>query len=108
MKALEHIEEMTMYEFKLYLVGRTPKSLTVIEELTKLLKDAFDDHYNLEVIDIIENPEQTEKDRILATPTLEKVSPEPVRRIVGDLSDIERVLTALDLTAEKESREVAQ
>ena len=98
MKALEHIEEMAMYEFKLYVVGQTPKSLTVVWELTKLLKDAFGDQYNLEVIDIIENPEQAEKDRILATPTLEKVSPEPVRRIVGNLSDKEMVLSALGLT----------
>ena len=94
-----------MYEFKLYLVGQTPKSQTVIYELTKLLKDAFDDYYNLEVIDIIENPERTEKDRILATPTLEKVSPEPVRRIVGDLSDKEMVLSALGLTPQEENKQ---
>ncbi len=105
MKALEHIEEMAMYEFKLYVVGQTPKSLTVVWELTKLLKDRFDDHYNLEVIDIIENPEQAEKDRILATPTLEKVSPEPVRRIVGDLSDKEMVLPALGLTPQEENKQ---
>ena len=105
MKALEHIEEMTMYEFKLYVVGQTPKSQTVIYELTKLLKDAFDDHYNLEVIDIIENPERTDQDKILATPTLEKVSPEPVRRIVGDLSDKEMVLPALGLTPQEENKQ---
>ncbi len=89
---------MTMYEFKLYLVGRTPKSLMIIEELTKLLKDAFGDHYSLEVIDIIENPELAEKAKILATPTLEKVAPEPVRKVVGDLSDAETLLPALGLT----------
>ena len=76
-----------------------------IEEMTKLLKDAFDDHYNLEVIDIIENPEQTEKDRILVTPTLEKVSPEPVRRIIGDLSDKEKLLPALGLTPQEENKQ---
>ncbi len=94
-----------MQELKLYLAGRTPKSLTVIEELTKLLKDVFDGHYHLEVIDIIENPEQAEKDRILATPTLEKVSPEPVRRIIGDLSDKETVLLALGLTPQEENKQ---
>jgi circadian clock protein KaiB len=94
-----------MYEFKLYVVGQTQKSLTVVWELTKLLKDAFGDQYNLEVIDIIENPEQAEKDRILATPTLEKVSPEPVRRIVGDLSDKEMVLPALGLTPQEENKQ---
>lgn len=91
-----------MYEFKLYLVGRTPKSVDVIEELVQLLEDALDGHYNLEVIDIIESPELAEKDGILATPALEKVSPEPVRRIIGDLSDKERVVLALGLTAQQE------
>ena len=94
-----------MYEFRLYLTGRTPKSLTVIEELTKLLEDAFDSHYNLEVIDIIENPELAEKAKILATPTLVKVAPEPVRRIIGDLSDTETVLSALGLTPQEEKKQ---
>ncbi len=105
MKALEHIEEMTMYEFKLYLVGRTPKSLKVIEEVVRLLKDAFDGHYNLEAIDIIESPELAENAKILATPTLEKVSPEPKKRIIGDLSDKETVLLALGLTPQEENKQ---
>ena len=105
MKVLEHIEEMAMYEFKLYVVGQTPKSQTVVWELTKLLEDAFGDQYNLEVIDIIENPERTNQDKILATPTLEKVSPEPVRRVVGDLSDKEMVLPALGLTPQEENKQ---
>ncbi len=91
-----------MYEFRLYVVGRTPKSVEVIEELVKLLEDALGNHYHLEVIDIIESPELAHKDRILATPALEKVAPEPVRKIIGDLSDKERVLLALGLTAQQE------
>ena len=102
MKEQGHIEEMTMYELKLYLIGRTPKSLTVIEEVARLLEDAFDSHYNLEVIDIIESPELAEKDKVIVTPTLERVSPEPVRRIIGGFSDKERVLLALRLTAQQE------
>ena len=91
-----------MYDFKLYVIGRTPKSVEVIEELVKLLEDALESHYHLEVIDIIESPELAEKDNILATPTLQKVSPEPVRKIIGDLSDKERILLALGLTAQQE------
>ncbi len=91
-----------MYELKLYVIGRTPKSIEVIEELVRLLEDALDGHYDLEVIDIIENPELAEKGNIMATPALEKVSPEPVRKIIGDLSDKERVLLALGLTAQQE------
>ena len=89
-----------MYEFKLYVVGRTPKSIDIIEDLVKILEDALDGHYHLDVIDIIESPELAEKDRILATPTLEKASPGPVKTIVGDLSDKERILLTLGLTAQ--------
>ncbi len=99
MKEQEHIEEMPMYKLKLYVIGRTPKSVEVIEELVQLLEDAMSSHYHLEVIDIIESLELAEKDRILATPALEKVAPEPARKIIGDLSDKERVLLTLGLTA---------
>ena len=91
-----------MYEFKLYVVGRTPKAVEVVEELVRLLEDALDSHYYLKVIDIIESPELAYKDKILATPALEKVAPEPVRKIIGDLSDKERVLLALGLNAQQE------
>ncbi len=90
-----------MYEFKLYLVGCIPKSVEVIEELVKLLEDALDGHYDLEVIDIIESPELAEKDRIWATPTLVKAAPPPEIRIVGGLPNKDRVLSAFGLTAEK-------
>ena len=90
MKEQEHIEQMTMYELKLYLIGRMPKSVEVIEELVQLLEDALDSHYH------------ADKDKILATPALKKVTPGPVRKIIGDLSDKERVLLALGLTAKQE------
>ncbi len=93
-----------MYEFKLYVVGRTPESLTVTDELVKLLEDALDSDCSLEVIDVIESPELAEKAKILATPTLEKVAPEPVRRIIGDLSDKETVLQALGFTLQVENK----
>ncbi len=105
MKEQERIEEMTMYEFKLYVIGQTPKSVEVIEELVKLLEDAFDSHYHLEVVDIIKNPELAEKDKILATPTLVKASPPPEKRVVGDLSDKETVLSALGLTPQEENKQ---
>ena len=88
-----------MYEFRLYVVGQTPKSTTVIENLKGLLESTFEGHYSLEVIDITENLEMAEKNNIVATPTLQKASPEPVRTVVGDLSDKETVLLALVLTS---------
>lgn len=88
-----------MYELKLYVVGRTPKSIKVVSSLKQLLEDALKDRYSLKVIDVIEDPELAEQGGILATPTLEKISPEPARKVIGDLSDKETVLAALDLTA---------
>ncbi len=99
-----------MYKFKLYLYmsGETPPSVAGAYNLRGLLDKKLKGQYSLEVINILDNPQRAEEDKILATPTLVKASPPPERRVVGDLSDKERVLTALGLTAEKESREVAQ
>ncbi len=89
-----------MYEFKLYVVGRTTKSTRIIEELKTLLTSAFDGHYHLEVIDVTQSPQLAQTNKVMATPTLEKVTPEPARKVVGDVSNSETVLLALGLTAE--------
>lgn len=93
---------MTMYELKLYVVGLIPKSIDITEDLVKILEDALDSHYHLDVIDIIESPGLAEEAKILATPALEKVAPGPVRKIIGDLSDKETVLLALGLTPQED------
>ncbi|MBW8002921.1 MAG: response regulator [Planctomycetes bacterium] len=99
----EFTTKIAKHEFRLYVVGNTPKLLKVIEQLKDFLKSILNDDYNLEVIDVMENPERAEEDRILATPTLEKVLPEPVRKVVGDLSNRQAVLSGLGLTTlEKE------
>ncbi len=101
---LEGVRAMIMYEFELYVVSQTPKSVEVVEELKKLLEDTLEGHYHLEVIDVIESPELAEKAKILATPTLVKVAPEPVRKIIGDLSDAEAILPALGLTPQEKNK----
>ena len=68
------------------------------------MEDALNSNCSLEVIDVINNPELAEKAKILATPTLVKVAPEPVRKIIGDLSDKEMVLSALGLTLQEKSK----
>ncbi len=93
-----------MYEFRLYVVGQTPKSITVVDDLKGLLESTCDGHYTLEVIDVTENLEMAEKDNILATPTLIKSSPPPEKRVIGDLSNREKVLLNLGFTIE--SREL--
>jgi len=88
------------YILKLYVTSETANSQTVIKNLNDILEREPKDLYTLDVIDVLENPQAAEEDKILATPTLIKISPEPARRIIGDLSDKERVLLGLDLFAE--------
>ncbi len=87
---------------KLYITGHTANSEKAIENLKAVLESELNDLYTLKVIDVLKNPQLAEEDKILATPTLTKVLPPPVRKIIGDLSDVEKVLLGLDLTVEKE------
>ena len=87
---------------KLYVTGKTKKSEEAIKNLKKILNEELKGLYKLEVIDVLESPQLAEEDKILATPTLAKILPPPVRKIIGDLSNKERVLLGLDLTVKKE------
>lgn len=82
---------------KLYVTGQTPRSRTAIANLRKLCEEQLEGAYELIVIDVLERPQLAEDEKILATPTVIKELPLPVRRIIGDLSDTERVLIGLDL-----------
>ena len=84
-------------DLRLYVSEGSMSSLAAVENIERLRKAMPDVEFTLEVVDVRENPEVTERDRILATPTLLKLSPEPPRRIVGDLGDLE--LVARYLTA---------
>lgn len=85
------------YVLKLYVAGNTPNSVRALKTLKDILEQDFQGIYALKVIDVIQNPQLAEEDKIMATPTLAKVLPLPVRKIIGDLSDREKVLTGLDL-----------
>ena len=85
------------YILKLYVAGNTPNSMRALKTLRNILETEFKGVYALKVIDVLMNPQLAEEDKILATPTLTKILPPPVRRIIGDLSDRERVLIGLDL-----------
>ncbi|EDY38170.1 circadian clock protein KaiB [Cyanobium sp. PCC 7001] len=85
------------YILKLYVAGNTPNSMRALKTLRNILEMEFKGVYALKVIDVLVNPQLAEEDKILATPTLTKILPPPVRRIIGDLSDRERVLIGLDL-----------
>lgn len=89
------------YVLKLYVAGNTPNSVRALKTLKNILEIDFKGVYALKVIDVLKNPQLAEEDKILATPTLSKVLPPPVRKIIGDLSDREKVLIGLDLLYEE-------
>lgn len=94
----EEITPPPRYVLRLYITGTTPRSLRAIANLKAILASELDELYDLQVIDIYQQPEAAAEHQIIAAPTLVKLSPEPVRRIIGDLSDNERVLRGLELT----------
>lgn len=89
------------YVLKLYVAGNTPNSVRALTILKNILEQEFKGVYALKVIDVLKNPQLAEEDKILATPTLAKILPPPVRKIIGDLSDREKVLIGLDLLYEE-------
>ncbi len=88
---------MSNFKLRLYVTGRTAQSQRAIDNLSVICQADLGGQYEIEVIDVLEHPGLAENEKILATPTLVKRLPEPVRKIIGDLSDRERVLLGLDL-----------
>lgn len=85
------------WKLRLYITGRTSQSKRALDNLRAICESDMKGEYEVEVIDVLENPALAENEKILATPTLVKRLPEPVRKIIGDLSDREKVLLGLDL-----------
>ena len=85
------------WELKLYVAGQTTKSLTAFTNLKKLCEEHLAGKFHIEVIDLLEHPHLAAGDQILAIPTLVRKLPEPIRKIIGDLSSTERLLVGLDL-----------
>ncbi len=90
------------YVLRLYVAGQTPKSLMAFSNLKKICEEHLAGRYKIEIIDLLENPKLASGDQILAIPTLVRKLPVPVRKIIGDLSNTERVLIGLDLVPLKE------
>jgi circadian clock protein KaiB len=85
------------YELRLYTAGQTTKSLTAFDNLKKICEQHLAGQYSIEIIDLFKDPSLASGDQILAIPTLVRKLPEPIRKIIGDLSNTERVLIGLDL-----------
>jgi circadian clock protein KaiB len=102
-KAKEPVKEKTkdgetqFLELRLYVAGQTPKSLAALANLKKICREHLNDSYRLQVIDLVKTPQLAQGDQILAIPTLVRKLPIPIRKIIGDLSDAERVLGGLNL-----------
>ena len=86
------------YKLRLFVTGSTPRSNRAIENMRRLCQEELHGRYELEIIDVYEHPEATRELQIVATPTLVKMLPEPLRRIIGDLSNRERVLAGLNVS----------
>jgi circadian clock protein KaiB len=89
--------ESERWQLRLYVAGQTPKCLTAFANLKKICEAHLRNQYSIEIVDLLEQPQLAQGDQILAIPTLVRKLPEPVRKIIGDLSNTERVLVGLDL-----------
>ena len=88
---------MKAYSLRLYVAGQTPKSVLALKNLKEICEQHLQGRYDIEIIDLLENPQLARGDQILAVPTLVRRLPEPITKIIGDLSNTERVLVGLDL-----------
>lgn len=91
-------------DLRLYVAGQTPKSQAAISNLKKMCGEHLEHRYNIEVIDLLKNPSLARDHQILAIPTLVRSLPVPIRKIIGDLSDTERVVVGLDIRASKKGK----
>lgn len=94
---------MGKFLLKLYVTGLTPRSRLAIANLRRICDEELAGDYEMLVIDVLERPQLAEDEKILATPTVVKELPIPIRRVIGDLSDSEKVLLGLDLRAWREA-----
>jgi circadian clock protein KaiB len=95
--ALAEARDDSRWELRLYVAGQTPKSLTAFANLKKLCEEHLAGRYRIEIIDLLEHPQLAAGDQIVAIPTLVRQLPQPLKKIIGDLSNTERVLVGLDL-----------
>jgi circadian clock protein KaiB len=91
---------LSKYILTLYVTGTSPRTRVAIDNLNRICKQELDGRYELEIVDVLEHPQRAEDERILATPTLIKQLPPPLRRVIGDLSDKNKVLLGLEVFSE--------
>jgi circadian clock protein KaiB len=92
-----HWSEDEKWDLRLYIAGQTPKSVAAFNNLKRICEEHMPGRYHIDVIDLLENPRLAKEDQIVAIPTLVRKLPQPLRKIIGDLSDTERALVGLQL-----------
>ena len=100
-KAIKTKRKAEKYVLRLYVAGINVRSSAAIRNVTALCEEHLKDHYELEIIDIYKQPTLAKGEQIIAAPTLIKKLPQPLRRLIGDMADKERILVGLDLRAKK-------
>lgn len=98
-------KQAVQWNLRLYVAGQTPKCITAFANLKKLCEERLGGNYSIEVIDLLKKPQLASGDQILAIPTLVRRLPPPIKKIIGDLSDTERVLVGLDLVVKKQKEQ---
>ena len=93
-------EVLSKYILTLYVTGTSPRTKIAIDNLNRICSQELDGRYELEIVDVLEHPQRAEDERILATPTLIKQLPPPLRRVIGDLSDKNKVLLGLEVRSD--------
>ena len=86
-----------MWELRLYVAGKTARSVAAFDNLTRLCEEHLAGQYHIEVVDLLEHPQLARGDQIVAIPTLVRKLPSPIRKVIGDLSNVERVLIGLEI-----------
>lgn len=94
-------QEAEKWELRLYVAGQTPRAVAAFSNLKKICEENLKGKYSIEVVDLLKNPQLAAGDQIFALPTLVRKLPEPVKKIIGDLSNTERVLVGLDIRPRK-------
>lgn len=96
---VDHVDytDKAFWDLRLYVAGQTPKSMTAFANLKRICEEHLAGKYRIEVVDLLKEPQLARGDQILALPTLVRKLPEPIKKIIGDLSNTERTLVGLDL-----------
>lgn len=96
-KTKKTLKKKDIWELRLYVAGQTPKSMTAFANLKKICEEHLPGRFTIEVVDLLENPQLAAGDQILAIPTLVRKLPQPIRKIIGDLSNTEKTLVGLNI-----------